>query len=202
MEQKAGSTTVASQTDDVLKNRILKQRQDSIDLFVSGMVENAEKDFLTALPEQRIEAREVVWAFADARKQLHEEVGTLTKDILQTPRAKDEHHLQLSISRIALALYWIDSVSTWSRIVADSNKPLLISLVQSATDSVLRILRRNFFQATEREIINAFLDEEHILTACAKVCSQQLLTLQEAVREYRNKVADLVEACEREMKRR
>ncbi|MBN2295098.1 MAG: hypothetical protein JXM70_21900, partial [Pirellulales bacterium] len=42
--------------DQATIDRILKRRQDSIDSFVSGMMEAAQKDSVTALPEQRIEA--------------------------------------------------------------------------------------------------------------------------------------------------
>ena len=192
-------TAAAIKPAGALPERILKQRRESIDQFVADMVAAVAKDPVPANAEQRIAAREIMWKFFKRRKKIWNEAMTLTQLILSGSNAPE---VNLSILRLALALYWLAAVADWSRIAVKSNKPSLLSLVLNAAAGVERILHDDYFRLTDRDIINLFLDEEHVLTACAAACGKPLLTLEQAAAKYKNNVADMAEVCERELKRK
>ncbi|MBD3210535.1 hypothetical protein GF318_04105 [Candidatus Micrarchaeota archaeon] len=176
--------------------RVLQDRKRSVRAYARACKDAAESGLLDASRKDLARTRMGMWSFTPVRKEMVEEIDKLA---VEMKSGREPEDLDVRVMRVSLAMYFIDKLEEMLNQIEMSNSAALASMFGSAGRAVGRILDESFFSKTPKQIINDYLDGEHTLAGCAEACSVSLLTLEQAVKEYKSKVAQEVDQAAKKL---
>ena len=153
-----------------------------------------ERDKRLAPIAMRTEVLTCMWNFATVRKEITDEAASLAYSYMKLSDAD----FNLKIARLSLALYLLDKMQELSVAVRSNPNRTIVALFDVARSRVEDILGESYFFKSKERILYDYLEAEVALASCAECCSVRLLSLHDAVKQYKMKVADMIEeACRR-----
>ncbi len=130
-----------------------------------------------------------VWDSARIRDSIRAELADLAGYFKREGHAPPD--MSLRVGRIALALYFTETLEAMAQAVAKNKSAILTSQFDVARRAISRILDDSFFTKGSDRIISEYLDAEVAFTACARSCGIALLSLEDASAAYKDKAKPL-----------
>lgn len=156
--------------------------------------EAIEKGNHKPAPEEfRADALSGMWNFARVRRELKEEASALAAYFTLDGDIPADYLPR--IARMSVAMYLLDKIQEISEGMARNRAVSAVALFDVARRGVERVLDESFFMKSPERIMGDYLDAEPALVSCASLCSVRILSLEEAVKEYKMKAAEAVEAA-------
>jgi tRNA(Ser,Leu) C12 N-acetylase TAN1 len=140
-----------------------------------------------------IEARRELWDFTPARTALREEIAELSTIFRRRDTLPED--LDLRIARAAIALYLLDKADELLNLALETKRKGSLSLFSNAAAGIRSVLGPDYFSKGAKRIIKDYLEGEVALTACAESLGAGLPTLEQAVKDYKAKVASEIDAA-------
>ena len=128
----------------------------------------------------RVEAQQGIREFRKTKLIIEDEIKILSKKGL---RASAE--LDVVVARLSLALYLYNRVEEMYHTVLERNSLSLYALFAPVREEVKKMLSAEFFKKSTKDIIMDYLRIEAMFVACNKVCGLPVLTISDAVKQYK-----------------
>ncbi|MEW6722713.1 MAG: hypothetical protein AB1324_05615 [Candidatus Micrarchaeota archaeon] len=146
-----------------------------------------------ARKRERLAARQVAWGFAQARESLRDELSSLAR-IFESAPPRIPADFDTRIARASIAMYLIEKCDELLAAATERKSTPALLLYKRASAAAMRVLDKGFFGKSAGDIIRQYLAAEVEFTACAEHLGVPLLTLEQAVRAYKGKVADSLDS--------
>ncbi len=132
-----------------------------------------------------------MWNFASVRSAMKEQMKIFAG---YAKSGKFPEGSLMIITRLAFAAYLLDRLEKMRDATERLPGTSYLAIFRNAQEATLRILDEKYFSKTNTEIINAFLDNEIPITACARCAGVTLLRPSSAVTEYKEQIYDQIDA--------
>jgi|GEM_PF-2780742 len=149
-------------------------------------------DTCTNAPDRRTRALAMagMWEFTPFKKKMDKEIDTMV-DIMRAGEKPFE--FSLKITRFSLALYFLDKLEGMLDVVEERKNAALTVQFNAARRAVRKILSDTYFSKSRNQILEDYHQGEYEIAACAEACSVTLLNLDDAVKQYQPKLAEIAD---------
>ena len=136
------------------------------------------------IPQQaREEAQISIREFRSLKLSIDDEIKKLSKKKLKTGA-----DLDLVIARLSIALYLYNRVEQMWSAVLERDSLAMYALFSSVRNEVKEVMAKDFFKKSSNEMIADYLRIEAVFVACSKVCGLPVLTISDAVKQYKGEL--------------
>jgi hypothetical protein len=138
---------------------------------------------------EKKDQEKAIKAFKAKGSLMAKELTEFCKSDFESP----DPSLNRKVIELTIFMYLYDKTLELHDAVLEKDKVGLFALFDSVRDAVQAILSDDYFELPQVETMRKYLDTEPRLVACADLAGVELMAIQDAVRAYQPKLADLVE---------
>lgn len=175
-----------------LERGVAGTRSENLRSIARSFKDHSERDKRIAPVGMREEALGGMWNFAAIRKEMKAEAESLA-EYFKTDDPIPPDYIP-RIARLSICMYLLDKMQELSEVAGKERKTSIVAMFDVARRGVQNLLSESFFSKDPERIKDDYLEAETALSICASSCSVRLLSLEEAVRTYKLKAAQMVEA--------
>ncbi len=161
-----------------------------VNSVVAGFRSAVDHDTTIAPAAFRNKVLQGMWSFASVRSAMKEQMKIFAG---YAKTGKFPEGSLMIITRLAFAAYLLDRLEKMRDATERLPGTSYLAVFRNAQTAVLSILDENYFSKTNTEIINAFLDNDIAITACARCAGVTLLRPSAAVTEYKDRIYDQID---------
>lgn len=125
------------------------------------------------------------------KEAIHKQISAI--GTMPNPKSSPSSELDTRITKIAVAMYFVDKIEEMAEVVNWEKDAVLASYFNAAYRRVIEILGESFeffFSKSIEQISKEYMDAEATLASCAARCGSQFLKFDEAVKCYRKKLEE------------
>jgi len=157
-------------------------RADAMEFYKALAKSGAEK-----VPAELLKEEKASKGLSVAESRRKAQAETLPKIPEGTPE------FDAAVARLCLAGYLLERTGKIREIILKENRAGSFSLLLSLKESVLNLLSERYYGLPADQILDEYDDLEPLLAACSEICGLRAASLDEAVSEYKKRLADELE---------